>query len=125
METVIRFLTPGIIFLLTLASGIWLSNSGKPYNSLIFNIHKLIALGTVVVIAVQIFNTVKSSGMQSLLVGVIVVAVLCVIALFATGAMMSIGNPGYMTFLRVHQIVPAILLIALAVCIYLLAGKNI
>jgi hypothetical protein len=124
LEYLTKFSTPGILFLLTLASGIWVSNSGKPYNTIIFNIHKLIALGAVVVFAIQFFNTLKSTGIQSLLVALIVLAVLCVIALFATGAMMSIGKPDYTTFLRIHQIAPVALVIALAAIIYLVIGKN-
>jgi hypothetical protein len=38
-----RFVIPGIVFILTLAFGFWLSRSGRPYNGLLFNIHQLIA----------------------------------------------------------------------------------
>ena len=39
-----KLLIPGIVFLLTLASGLWLSRSGKPLKAAIFIVHKLIAL---------------------------------------------------------------------------------
>lgn len=34
----------GLLFLFIFLSGFWLSHSGKPYNTLIFTIHKLIGL---------------------------------------------------------------------------------
>ena len=56
MEIASKFIAPGIVFLLTLVFGFWLNNSGKPYNGILFNIHKLIALGAVVATAMQIYN---------------------------------------------------------------------
>jgi hypothetical protein len=48
MDTLSIFILSGILFLLTLAFGFWVSHLRKPYNSLLFNIHTLIALGSVV-----------------------------------------------------------------------------
>ena len=59
---------PGIVLLLTLASGIWLSNSGKPLNTAIFTLHKLIALGVVILTAIQFFNLLKNSEVQASMV---------------------------------------------------------
>ena len=38
MDITSKFITPGIVFLLTLVFGFWLSNAGKPYNGILFNI---------------------------------------------------------------------------------------
>jgi ribose/xylose/arabinose/galactoside ABC-type transport system permease subunit len=62
VETLTKFIIPGIIFLLTLVFGIWLSNSSKPYNGILFNIHKLIALVAVIVTTMQIYMILK--GME-------------------------------------------------------------
>ena len=62
MDTVARFVTPVIVFLLTLASGFWLSRSGKPLKTGSFTLHKLIALAAVVVTALQTYNTSHDSG---------------------------------------------------------------
>ena len=59
MDPVARFVTPVIVFLLTLASGLWLSRSGKPLKTGIFTLHKLIALAAVVVTALQTYNALK------------------------------------------------------------------
>lgn len=38
-------------FVLTLLSGIWLRRRGKPYNKLIFTIHKIMTLLTILFVA--------------------------------------------------------------------------
>jgi hypothetical protein len=47
METLSKFTLHGILFALTFAFGFGSSRAGKPYNGLLFNAHKLIALGAV------------------------------------------------------------------------------
>ena len=113
------FLLPGIGFLATLSFGFWLSRLGKPYNGILFNIHKLIALGAVVLTALQIYNWLKVSEPQALLVGLIVLAGLSVVALFASGAFMSIGNLDHKTMKLVHNIAPVLLVIAVGSTFYL------
>jgi hypothetical protein len=52
MDTsVSRIVMWGSAFAITLVSGVVLSNLGKPLNSLIFTIHKLIAIGTVILLS--------------------------------------------------------------------------
>ncbi len=43
-----RIIVTGVLFGLTLAFGVWLSQAGKPYNPVLFNIHKLTALAAVI-----------------------------------------------------------------------------
>ena len=125
MEITSKLITPGIIFLLTLVFGFWLSNSGKPYNGILFNIHKLIALGAVVVTVMQVYSILKVMEPQSLIVILIIIVVVCVIALFTSGAFMSIGNVNYQTMKTIHNIAPVLIVIVMAWTIYLLSGRNI
>ena len=84
-----KFVIPGVLFILTLVFGFWLSRSGKPYNGLIFNIHKLIALAAVIVTAIRAFNALKIVEAQPILIVLLIVIGLCAVALFVTGALMS------------------------------------
>lgn len=120
MELTQKFITPGIVFVLTVAFGFWLSHAGKPYNGILFNIHKLIALGAVIITGIQVAKMFKTADSRIFLVGLIVVAVICVIALFASGAMMSIGTAGYEITLTVHRIAPVVLAVALVLMAWLL-----
>jgi len=85
MELINQFVIPGILFLLTLAFGFWLSRAGKPYNGVLFNIHKLIALGGVVWAGIQFSKTFHVPDWQ--LVVLLAVSALWVIALFVSGAL--------------------------------------
>jgi hypothetical protein len=119
-----KFIAPGIVFLLTLAFGVWLSNSGKPYNGVLFNVHKLIALGAAILTAVQLFKVLKDTGIQVVPILLIVTAVACVVALFATGALMSMEKMSYQVALTIHRLAPILVVIAIAVTVYLLAGTS-
>jgi chromate transport protein ChrA len=115
-----KFILPGIIFLFTLASGVWLSNAGKPYNNAIFTLHKLIALGAVVLAAIQMVKGFKTTGITPVTIGLSIITILAVIALFATGALMSLDKELYKVWLIIHQIAPAVISITSAAIIYLL-----
>ena len=118
MDIISRFFTPILLFILTLAFGFWLSKVGKPYNGALFNIHKLIALGVVVFAVIQISKT--SVPDSPLLVVALVAVGLCVLALFASGALLSIGKLDYALTLTVHRVALAVLVIAAGTATYLL-----
>ena len=122
MDSLAKFSTPGILFLLTLVSGLWLSSSGKPYKSIIFNIHKLIALAVVVTVIIQLYNLFKITDVQSLIVLLIVLGGLCLAALFATGALMSLEKMNYAVLLTIHRVAPVLAVISMGTAVYLLAG---
>ncbi|MBM3129436.1 MAG: hypothetical protein FJ009_12520 [Chloroflexi bacterium] len=118
-----KFSLPGILFLLTLISGFWLSNTGQPYNGMRFNIHKLIALGAVVVTVIEFSKMVQVANSPVLTIILLIATALCVIVLFTSGALMSIGKPDYFLLLTIHRIAPVGLTIAVALVIYLLSGQ--
>jgi hypothetical protein len=120
MDVAVRFVIPGILFLLTLGFGFWLSRAGKPYNGLIFNVHKLIALATVVLAAIQVRNTLENVEVQFVLLALIALTGLAVIALFVTGALMSANKPAERTLLTIHRIAPPLAVIAALLALYLL-----
>jgi hypothetical protein len=125
MDTVSKFLTPGIVFLLTLVFGFWLSLAGKPYNGLLFNLHKLIALGAVILAGRQFYLLMKGLSPQGWLIALIVIAAIGVLALFASGAFMSIGNLDYQAMLTIHRIALPLEVISMAAIIILLIGKTL
>jgi hypothetical protein len=125
MEISSRFITPGIVFLLTLVFGFWLSDSGRPYNGILFNIHKLVALGAVILATMQIYRVFKTMQVQALIIILIIIASICVVALFASGAFMNIGNLNYQVMKAIHNIAPVLMVIAIALTIYLLVGRKL
>lgn len=113
MHILYHFTVPGGLFILTLAFGFWLSHLGKPYNGILFNIHKLIALGAVVVMAIQMVKLLRGMETQALVIVLLVVAALCVISLFVSGALMSAGKLEYNLMLTIHRVAPFVLVVGL------------
>ncbi len=120
----------GVLFLLTLVSGVWLSHSGKPYNGMIFTIHKLIALATVIIIGVNVYHLFKAMDGNTLVaLSVIVVSGLLFLALFISGALLSLIPAGLLSLekpmpeaiVKIHQVAPLLALVSSTVTIYLLA----
>ena len=122
MEILAKFSTPGILFLLTLVSGFWLSSAGKPLNNIIFTIHKLIALAVVITIIIQLYNLHKVTDVHTLILLLIVFTGLCVVTLFATGAFMSVGKMNYAVLLTIHRVAPVLAVISMGAAIYLFPG---
>ncbi len=119
-----KFVIPGALFILTLVFGFWLSRSGKPYNGLIFNIHKLIALAAVIVAAIQTLNAPKIGEAQPILIGLLIVIDVCAVALFVTGALMSANKATGRATLTIHRIAPLLAVLAALGTLYLLGGTT-
>lgn len=120
MEIFYKFSFPYILYLLTMVFGFWLSNAGKPYNGILFNTHKLIALGAVVLAIFQFSRTPMGANSLVLIGALLILAALCVIALFASGALMSAGKMDHALMRTIHRIGLVLLTICLASVAYLL-----
>ncbi|PKN93995.1 MAG: hypothetical protein CVU44_06225 [Chloroflexi bacterium HGW-Chloroflexi-6] len=121
MDIFSKFTILGILFVLTVAFGFWLSHLGKPYNGILFNIHKLVALGAVIVAISQLFKMITVANPISLVVVFLILAAICTLVLFASGALMSAGKLDYTLMLTIHRVAPVLLTIAMAMAGYLLA----
>jgi hypothetical protein len=116
------FLIPGLIFLLTLASGFWLSRAGKPLKTGIVTVHKLIALAAVILTVIRTYGALTTMDVQAILIALLAVIGLCAVTLFVTGALMSANKPGYGGLLTVHRVAPLVVVGAGVVAVYLLRG---
>jgi len=122
MDILSNFPLPLILFLLTLVFGFWLGKVGRPYNAILFNIHKLIAMGTVILAAIQIYKLFTTLEPQTLIVVLTVLIAVCVIALFASGAFLSIGNQNYQAMKTIHNAALGLAVTAMGLAIYFLWG---
>ena len=119
----------GLLVLITLVSGVWLSHSGKPYNSMIFTVHKLLALTTVIIIGVNVYQLFRVvDGNILAVLSVIAVSGLLFLALFISGALLSLIPAGLLSLakpmpeiiLRIHQVAPLLALVSATGTMYLL-----
>jgi len=120
MSIVSKIIGTGLLFLFTIVTGIWLSNSGKPLNTLIFNIHKLIALGSVIFTVILIRNLLKDIEIKTVVLTLIIVTGLFVLTLFISGALLSLGKPVNNIILTIHGVTPILTVVTTAMTIYLI-----
>jgi len=124
MSIVSKIMGTGLPFLLTIVSGIWLSNSGKPLNTLIFTIHKFTALGAVIFTAIVIRNLLKNVEINNVILTLTIVTGFSVLALFVSGVFLSLGKPVNNIILTIHSVTPILTVITTAVTIYLLVSRK-
>jgi hypothetical protein len=106
-----------------LVFGFWLSRSGRPYNGLLFNFHKLIALAAVIVTVVQLVRILESTELPALSIALLALAAFCVVGLFVSGALMSAGKLDHALLRTIHRVALAALVIALPSVIFLLGRR--
>jgi hypothetical protein len=123
MEITSKFVASGLLLSFTLIFGLWLSSVGKPYNGLLFNIHKLIALSTVIVAAVQFSKILNNADSLGVIIALLIMAALCVVALFASGALLSMGKLDYSLTLTIHRIALVAFPLTLVLVVYLLGRR--
>ena len=107
-----NLLVPAVLLLFTLVFGLWLTKSGKPYKAGLFNIHKLLALATVILSGIILLNRAKVTGIDAgMITGILVLAGILVIALFGSGALLSIGKPEHKAILITHRVAPILVVL--------------
>jgi hypothetical protein len=115
----------GLLFLLTLISGVWLSHLGKPYNTWIFTLHKLIAVATIIVVGINGYYLYRALGTQTLVeLAIIAASGLIFLALIVTGALLSLNIPLRGAALKIHQVAPLLALASSSITVYLLASGG-
>jgi hypothetical protein len=115
----------GLLFLFTLVSGVWLSHSGKPLNVAMITIHKLIALATVIAIAVNVYPLYRAADIRTFLEPVLIaVSGLAFLALFISGALLSLAKPLPGAVLGIHQVAPLLALAFSAMALYMLVSSQ-
>lgn len=119
-----KILVPGVLFLLTIVTGLFISKAGKPYNNTIFSIHKLISLAAILTSAIIIFNLLKITEIKILIIILVILVVLSVLALFITGALLSIGKASYNVVKTVHSVTSILLLVIIGILGFILIKRN-
>ena len=110
MEFITKFVPTGVLFMFTISFGFWVSHRGRPYHNLLFNIHKLLALSGVVIAGIRFFRLDPALRFPSPALILAATTVFPVIALFATGAIMSIREEESRPVLLIHQLSLALII---------------
>jgi len=121
-----NLIAAGILFLLTLISGVIVSHSGRPLSVGLVTVHKLIAVVGIVLTGMAVNQLYKTADGKLLIeLSVIVISGILFLALIATGALLTreeMQLPDLV--LKIHQVAPLLALTASTAGIYLLVRGN-
>ncbi len=115
MDVLHGFFWTGLLLLAALGTGLWVSGLGRPLNPPLSGIHKLLALAWVVVATFRIWHTARLSESSPVLIVVVGVLGLTIVALIASGSVLTVPNEKIGTWLAVHRIATVIAVAAFIV----------
>jgi hypothetical protein len=115
-----RVVATGLLFLGIFGSGIWLSSLGKPLNTGILTVHKLVSVAAAVLIGMTVSQLNSQAKMSPVEIGATVVTALLFVLTVATGGLLSIGTPVHAAVSTAHRVGPFLTVLSTAVTIYLL-----
>ncbi len=119
----------GLLFLITLFSGIGLSRnlglndprlSGKPIADALSTVHKLMALATVITLAVAIRRLHRGIQFSDIELALVIVAGLFLLLMIISGSLLSLGGARSNEILAIHKVLSALTIIPAFGVIYLL-----
>ena len=108
MSIELKGILSAVLFLITLAVGVWLSRGGRPLLTGLLTVHKLTALGMIVfaaLAAIQLFNL---TDLPSAVLPLVIVFGVLAVALFVTGVLLSIWKELNVYVRLVHSILTAL-----------------
>lgn len=120
-----KFILVGVFLVFVVLTGLWLSRTGKPFNVILLTIHKLISLAGVVFLAVTLYRLNQTGAFTSLQLVLSGATILLFIALIVTGGLLSTAKVWPGVVLKIHQIVPTLVILSTAANLYLLYGKKV
>ena len=108
-----------VLFVFVLVSGYWLGHSGKPYGILIFTLHKLIALGALILVGINVYPTLKNAGVSGTQIGLLSLAALSFLATIISGGLLSTDKdmPAFVGWM--HRLLPYLTLLSSLVTLYI------
>lgn len=124
MDTITsKLIAAGILFLMTLITGVIVSRSGRPLSIGLVTVHKLIALGTAILIGLVVNQLYKTADGKALIeIGLIVISGFLFLALVATGALLTREEMQLPEFvLMIHKVAPLLALLSSSLAVFLLA----
>lgn len=120
-----KFIIVGVFLVFIIVTGLGLSRTGRPLNIILLTIHKLISVVAVAFLVISLYRLHQAEPLTSLQLVVSGVTILLFIALVATGGMLSTNKTWPGVILKIHQIVPTLVILSTAANFYLLFGKKV
>jgi len=115
-----RILIIGLLYLLIFASGFWLSKSGKPFNTIVLTIHKLISLAVLVLLIIIIYRFHEGAKLGAVELAFTLVMSLFFLSTIISGGFLSTGKSLPAAIRIVHLTTSILTVLTGAVMLFLL-----
>ena len=121
MRTIeVRIIINAILVLITIISGIWLSRLGRPLNTPLFTVHKIIAILAIVLTVIIIYQLQKNIDLTNTVLVLIIVSAVFFILAFVTGALLSFDKFAVGIIRMIHKVTPLFVIVFTGLTIYFL-----
>ncbi len=117
----VRIIINVILVLVTIISGIWLSRLGRPLNTPLFTVHKIIALLTIILTVIIVYQLQKNIELSNIELTLIIVSAIFFLLAFVSGALLSFDKFAVGIIRMIHKVTPLLLVISTGLTVYLLA----
>ena len=124
MSITLRITGIGLLFLLMILSGIWLTKTGKPYNPVLFNVHKILSLAAVVLAGIQAYALFRQVDTGSLEATLLILAAALFLVLIVSGGLLNEDFRIHDLLRIVHRITPVLAIAITGVLFYLFLKKG-
>ena len=125
MENIqVRLVSAGLFFLWIVPSGLWLKHVGRPYGFVLFNLHKLIGLGVLVFLVINVYRLNQSAPLSVAELITCVVAGLFFVATIISGGLASIDTSMSMFLRMTHKIFPYVTVLLTIASLYILLRNR-
>ena len=120
----IRMIGMGILYILILMSGFFLSRLGRPLNTAVFTIHKLVSIAAVIVLLMTIIQINRTTPLNGLTWAALVATGIFFLGEMISGGFLSFDNFNTKYILTIHRILPVLIILFTTLSFYLIYGKN-
>lgn len=124
MSLLLKFAGTGILFLITIISGVLLHGRGRPLHSLWLNVHKLTGLVAVILFAVLFYQQIKQLSVSSQVIALLVLGGISMIGIFVSGGVMSIATESSKAMLLIHNSSTVLAILSLSASVFILLSNN-
>lgn len=114
-----------ILFLATIATGIFLSVIGRPLNGPLFTVHKLVAIGMIVISIISYINLMKKAGRVESDIKLLLIFVgISLVIVLVTGGLLSFDKFPILPLKIIHGIGSGSAALLTAITVYKLIALQ-
>ena len=124
MNVPLRMLIATVLLVLTVVTGIVTSNRGKPYPNLLFWFHELLAFSLTFYTLFFIIGLLRMASVELALILLLLVGGLSIVALFVSGALISMGRISQDLASTIHSIASILMIVTIGIFLLMMIWRT-